>query len=123
MALGFRLYTEAALEYATSHAARLLAVDTTRSRSSNAASFQAVTFCPLLAPFLSCNNVTVSLQPCSPDFRTGCTASASARPPFTNGGSGSLMLLQARYSLPTSGWLMNFQGTTVTVKYAYQNEY
>ncbi len=129
IALGFRLYVEVALDYASSRASRILAVDSTQSRSANAANFQAVTFCPLLSPFLECDNVTVALQ-AVPDYRTGSQIGQSGPPPFSPGQGGSLMLLTVTYQLPALSWPSPAGGgadalqlATVTVGYPYQNEY
>ena len=129
IALGFRLYVEVALDYASGRAARLLAVDSTQSRSGSAATFQSVTFCPLLAPFLSCNNVTISLAAVT-DYLSGSAVGQSGPPPFSPGQGGSLMLLQITYALPALGWpspsgggMGTFLPASVTVGYPYQNEY
>lgn len=129
IALGFRLYVQVALEYACSRTARLLAVDSTQSRSASAQKFQSATFCPLLDAFLACN-VTISLQPVT-DFRNGSTTGGTGTPPFSPGQGGSLMLLRVTYQLPALSWPVPTRGgatgafgaTTVTVGYPYQNEY
>ncbi len=125
--LGFRLYVQVALDYASSRAARLLAVDTTQSRSKNASNFQTVTFCPLLSPYLPCVNTTLALTPVT-DYRNGI--GNSNPPPFNPGGSGSLMLLRVTYKLPTLGWPSPTSGGarggfigSVSSSYPYQNEY
>ncbi len=130
VALGFRLYVHVALDYASSRAARLLAVDRTQSRSANEATFQAVSFCPLLSPFLTCGNVTLSLRAVT-DYRTGSPVGGAGAPSFDAGQGGSLMLLQATYRLPGMSWpspagdgtASSFEGAAVTVGYPYQNEY
>ena len=122
MALGFRLYTHAALDYAAGRTARLLAANSqTRSQdAANPGTLKSVTFCQFLSPFLGCGNATVSLQSCSPDFRT-CSATSTSNPGTA---SGSLMLLQASYPVPTLSSLFPSWAaeTTVTVGYPYQNE-
>jgi Flp pilus assembly protein TadG len=129
MALAFRLYVEVALDYASGRASRLLAVDGTHTRSSNRANFQSFTFCPILQAFLSCNNVTISLQQVT-TYQSGSTVGQSGPPPFDPGQGGSLMLLQVTYSLPPFGWLLpggrgagGFSSPSVMVGYPYQNEY
>lgn len=129
IALGFRLYVHVALDYASSRAARLLAVDSTQSRSKNAATFQAVSFCPLLSPFLACANVSVALQAVT-DF-TNASALGPGPPPFSPGQGGSLMLLRVTYRVPALSWpaptghgaSQSFSGASVTIGYPYQNEY
>lgn len=126
-ALSLRLYAQSALDYATSRAARLLAVDNTQSRSGSVGQFRTVSFCPLLAPFLSCNNVTISLTPVT-DYLHG-SPTGSGPPPFNPGQDESLMLLTAAYTMPALGWPLpggdsgHFAGNTVTSSYPYQNEY
>ncbi len=129
MALGFRLYVEVALDFASGRAARLLAVDSTQSLSGSAANFQTFTFCPVLQAFLSCNNVTISLQSVT-DYAAGSPVGQSGPPPFNPGQGGSLMLLQVSYALPALGWPLpggggagGFPAASVTVGYPFQNEY
>ncbi len=127
IALGFRLYVQVALDYASGRAARLLAVDSTQSRSPSATKFQSATFCPLLDAFLACN-VTISLQPVT-DYRNASPIGGTGPPPFSPGQGGSLMLLRVTYQLPALSWPVPtggvgaFGATTVTVGYPYQNEY
>lgn len=130
VALGFRLYVNVALDYAASRAARLLAVDSNQTLSSNAATFQVVTFCPLLSAFLSCSDITISLQPVT-DYAGGSQIGGSSPPPFNPGQGGSLMLLQVSYGGPTISWPAPdgsgtsgaFAPAAVSVGYPYQNEY
>ncbi len=129
VALGFRLYVVVALDHASARAARLLAVDSTQSRSGNVSAFQSVTFCPLLSPFLACNGVTISLRAVT-DYSAGSIAGQPGPPSFDPGQGGSLMLLQVTYALPALGWPSPdgsgagaFPGSSVTVYYPYQNEY
>jgi Flp pilus assembly protein TadG len=128
--LGYRLYVQAALDYVAGQAGRMLAVDVTQSRTSSKKNFQTLTLCPLLSPFLSCNNVTVSLAAVT-DYSTA-SYTDPATPPFSTGqiGNYNLMLLHLTYTLPslnwpspTSGAVMTFLGTTVHAYYPYQNEY
>lgn len=128
IALGFRLYVQVALDYASSRAARLLAVDSTQSLSASAQHFQTASFCPLLSPFLACSSVVLSVQPVT-DFRNGSSIGGSGPLPFNPGQGGSLMLLQVKYALPTLSWPVpgsgsgSFTGAFVTAGYPYQNEY
>jgi Flp pilus assembly protein TadG len=129
IALGFRLYVQVALDFASSRAARLLAVDSKQDRSAKPSTFQSVTFCPLLSAFLSCDNVTVSLQPVL-DYRNASSIGAMDPPPFDPGSGGSLMLLRVSYQLPLLSWPIPIAGggsdtfgAMVTVAYPYQNEY
>lgn len=129
IALGYRMYIQVALDYASSRASRLLAVDSTQSRSSSASTFQAVTFCPLLSPFIACSNVTIGLRQVS-DYRN-VSALGAGPPPFSPGQGGSLMLLQVIYRAPALSWPLpggsggtgTFLSSTVTVGYPFQNEY
>ncbi len=129
ISLGFRLYVQAALNYAGSRAARMLAVDSMQSLSKSAGSFQAVTFCPLLSPFLACANLSIALVSVT-DYRSSSSIGGSGPPPFNPGQSGSLMLLQVTYQLPALSWPLpspgpggSFAGMAVTANYPYQNEY
>lgn len=128
--LGFRLYVQVALNYAGSHAARLLAVDSTQSLSKSATAFQTVTFCPLLSPFLACANLSIALVSVTA-YRNSSAIGGSGPAPFSPGQSGSLMLLQATYRMPALSWPVaadpgssgSFPGAVVTARYPYQNEY
>ena len=127
IALSFRLYVQVALDYASSRAARLLAVDSTQSRSGSASQFQTVSFCPLLSAFLACNSIVLSLQPVTTYANT--SSIGTAPPPFNPGQGGSLMLLQVKYTLPALAWPLpgggggGFTGQSVSAGYPYQNEY
>ena len=128
IALGYRLYVQAALDYVAGQAGRMLAVDTTQSQSKSVQNFQTLTLCPLLSPFLSCNNVTVTLMAVT-DY-SNATYTNTGPPRFSPGGSNSLMLLRLSYTLPNLGWpsptgsaAMTFLGATVNSYYPYQNEY
>ena len=127
--LAFRLYVQVAMDYAADRAARLLAVDSTQSRSTSANQFSTVTFCPLLSALLNCAGVTIALQSVT-DYRNGSTYSGTGPPPFNPGQGGSLMLLQVIYPLPSLTWpnpsgggAGSFAGMTVSASYPYQNEY
>jgi Flp pilus assembly protein TadG len=127
--LGFRLYVQVAVDYAAGRAARLLSVDSTQSRSSNLATFQAQTFCPVLAPFLACTNVTIGLWPVT-DYLNGSAPPPNTAQPFNPGQGGSLMLLQIIYALPDFSWptpdgtgATAMTGLAITSYYPYQNEY
>ncbi len=129
IALGFRLYVQVALDFATNHAARALAVDSTQKLSANRATFQAATLCDPRWWFLDCSQVTVSLQPVT-SYIPGSTLNPNGTPPFSPGQGGSLMLLQATYQLPLLSWPApdgsgagSFAATSVTVGAPYQNEY
>ncbi len=127
-ALGVRLYVQSALDYASSRAARLLAVDSTQSRSASAAQFRSVSFCPLLSAFLVCSNITISLQPVT-DYLNGSSPGGSGPPPFNPGQGGGLMLLRVSYALPVLSWPVpmpgggGFASASATSSYPYQNEY
>jgi Flp pilus assembly protein TadG len=131
----FRVYVQVALNYATNEAARMLSVDTTQSLSQSPSQFQAVTFCPLLAPFLACSNLAISLQPVT-DYLNDSTVTppvvGGTANPFSPGQDSSLMLLQISYTMPMFGWILpgvggqssqSINGGVVTVGYPYENEY
>lgn len=126
ISLGFRLYVQVALDYAASRAARLLAVNSNQNLSQNATNFQSVTFCPNL--FLPCTGLRISLTSVT-DYRNAAPDTGSGTPPFSPGGSGSLMLLRVTYRMPALGWPSPAGGPaggfgpTVTASYPYQNEY
>ena len=120
--LGFVLYTQVALDFAVSRAARLLAVDSQQTRSANQAALQTVTVCPVLASFLDCSRVSVSLAPV-----TDYSSPPVANPPFSPGQGGSLMLLQLSYALPAFAAPLAmggvFASTQTVARMPYINEY
>lgn len=109
--LGFYLYAQVALDYATFYAARQLLTGVARQQQPTQASFQTATLCPTLAPLLGCQNILVNLQPVS-DF----SAFQSSNPLITNGAvnkaslqfnpgqATNLMLLQVVYMAPNFLW-------------------
>jgi Flp pilus assembly protein TadG len=126
IALAFRLYVQIALNFASGHAARLLAVDSAHTLTTSSAHFQSTAFCPLLAPFLSCSNVTISLAAVT-DFGSGASQATTT---FTPGQSSSLMLLRVTYTtgdlswpLPIGGGSGTFPTATIVSSFPYINEY
>jgi Flp pilus assembly protein TadG len=137
--LGFRLYAQIALDYATSRAARLLQIDAPQTLAASRNTFQTTTFCPLLAPMLSCANVLIALRPVAQDYLNDsqvnppATSGTLTQPAtFSPGTSGALMLLQVTYLGPAMTWPLNlgpvaaYNGTTGSVivsSMPYENEY
>ena len=129
MSLGVRLYVQVALDYACSRAAQLLAVDSSRSLSGDVATFQNITFCPLLSAMLACANAAISLAPVA-DYSGTSTAAGTGPPSFDAGLSGSLMLLRVTYAFPLLIWPSPAGsgpsggfGASISATYPYQNEY
>ena len=122
--LGFLLYAQVALDYAVKETARQMQTGQRQQTVTNPTaqeSFQALVFCPLLSPFLSCAGVVVSLQPVS-SFKVAPVAHVPAATISVNpGGSGSLMLLQAFYTPDLPAWPLNV--TILTGTAAYLNEF
>lgn len=125
--LGVRLYVQVAVDHVAARAARLLAVDGTHALSASAAAFQAQSLCPLLAPFLSCAGVGVTLWPVT-DYLNGSTPPQGGG--FDPGQGGALMLLRVSYPMPDFAWPapdgsggVAMAGVVVTSQYPYQNEY
>ena len=109
--LGFRLYAQLAIDYATVRAARLLAVDSPHTLSASRSTFQSATFCPLLAAMLQCSNVLITLRPVATDY----LSDSQSNPPvltrtlvtpatFSAGQSTTLMLLQVIDLGPAMTW-------------------
>lgn len=137
--LGFRTYAQIALDYATSRAARDLAVDSQQKLSGSQSGFQTATFCPLLAPMLNCGNVLIALRPIASNYLNdsqtnppALTGTLSQPGTFSPGGSGSLMLLQVVYLGPTLAWPYSWGGTAtykgvtgsaLVASAPYENEY
>jgi Flp pilus assembly protein TadG len=137
--LGFVLYAQIAVDYATVRAARLLQVDSAQGLSTSRATFQAATFCPLLAPLLACTNVLIGLHQVTPDYLTDLkatpqkTSGVLAQPSsFTPGQSGALMVLQVTYFGPAFTWPVTLRpaatyngasGTAIVSSAPFANEY
>jgi len=137
--LAFQLYEQLALDYATWHAARLLEVDSAQTLSGSSSGFQSGTFCPSLAPLLSCGNLVITLRPVSPDYLSDSQANpvvtSGALPrstTFNPGLSGSLMLLQVTYLGPAMSWPLNLgavatyngaTGSAIVSNAPFANEY
>jgi Flp pilus assembly protein TadG len=116
MEMGFLLYAQTALDYAAREAAR--SMGTGQATPSNQTGFQSVVVCPFLSPLLSCNGVTVVLQPVT-NFQTAMTTVPAS--PFAAGVSGSLMLLQVTYTSTIPLWPLNVTQLVGTA--AYWNEF
>jgi Flp pilus assembly protein TadG len=137
--LGFRLYAQIALDFATSRAARQLQVNATQTLTASLNTFRTVTFCPLLAPMLTCANVLITLRRIAQDYLNDSQANPPATSgtltqpaTFTPGASGALMLLQVSYVGPIMTWPLSwgsvatYNGTTGSVivsSMPYENEY
>jgi hypothetical protein len=137
--LGFRLYTQIAIDYATSRAARLLQVDSTQSLSGSPSNFQTATFCPLLAVLLKCQNILVELRPVTTDYLNDSQVNppqtsgslTGVTPTFSAGGSNALMLLRVTYVAPFYVWPLNTSsvtyngasGSAVISSAPFENEY
>jgi len=135
--LGFRLYTQIALDYATARAARLLEVNSTQQLSaSGATGFQ--TFCPLLAPLLNCAGALIGLRAVGTDYLTDSRATPTTlsgtltQPAYSAGQSGSLMLLQVTYIGPALTWPFSagqtatyngVAGSAIVSSVPYANDY
>ncbi len=112
--LGFLLYAQTAMDYAAREAARQM--QTGQANPASPSGFQSVVFCPFLAAFLNCANVTIVLQPVT-SFQAVTAPSA----PFNAGGANSLMLLRATYTTGLPVWPLNVM--TIVGTAAYQNEF
>lgn len=112
--LGFILYVQSALDYAAMATARQMQTGQTTPGSQSA--FRSAVFCPNLAPFLNCANVTLVLQPVT-SFQNVTTPTSS----YQAGGPDSLMLLQATYTTGLPIWPLNVMTLVGTA--AYLNEF
>jgi Flp pilus assembly protein TadG len=139
MQLGFRLYAQATLDYATARAARALQVDAAHALSGSAAAFRSGTFCPLLAPLLSCANLAIELRTVAGDYLADLAANPAATSGtiaasggFDPGQGGSLMLLRVTYLAPRlavplflgpAATLNGVRGAAIVSSVPYANEY
>ena len=113
--VGFILYSQSALDYATQKAARQVFVGNTQSSAQTADLFRTQTLCPQLPAAFNCSNVIVSLQTIPSDQVTpshyydfvNATQTGLIVPQLSNtvtkfcpGGSGQYKLLQVFYPMP-----------------------
>ena len=121
--LGFLMFAQISLDYATATAAReLFTGQVSVTAGTSQAAFQAVDFCSYLNPLVACSGVLIVLQPitnyqASLVGQVAPTSSTTVNP----GGPGSLMMLEAFYTPGISIWPINLPTLTSTA--AFVNEY
>lgn len=121
--IGYVLFAQVALDYATTAAARqLLTGQVSVTSGTGQVAFQAADFCAYLTPLIACSNVLVVLQPVT-NYQTALTGEAAPTSGTTvnPGGPGSLMMLQAFYTTGLSVWPLN--APTLVSSAAFLNEY
>jgi Flp pilus assembly protein TadG len=121
--LGYLLFAQVSLDYATTSAARALFTGQVSVTSgSGQSSFQSADFCSYLSSFIPCSNVLIVLQPVT-DYQT--TLSGLAAPTSSTtvnpGGPGSLMMIEAFYTPGITLWPIGV--ATLTSTAAFVNEY
>jgi Flp pilus assembly protein TadG len=121
--LGFLMFAQISLDYATASAARALFTgQVSIAAGSSQATFQSADFCSYLNPLVACGGVLIVLQPVvnyqtTLASQTAPTGSTTVNP----GGPGSLMMLEAFYSPGIAIWPLNV--TTLTSTASFVNEY
>jgi Flp pilus assembly protein TadG len=121
--MGFLLFAQISLDYATASAARALFTgQVSISAGASQSTFQSADFCAYLNPLVACTGVLVVLQPVG----SYQTALASQTAPTTGttvnpGGPGSLMMLEAFYTPGFAIW--PFSAPTLTSTASFLNEY
>jgi Flp pilus assembly protein TadG len=121
--LGFLMFAQISLDYATATAARELftgQVSITAGTSQTA--FQAADFCSYLNPLVACGGVLIVLQPVA-NYQASLASQAAPTSSTTvnPGGPGSLMMLEAFYTPGIAIWPINLPTLTSTA--AFVNEY
>ncbi len=124
--LGYLLYAQTALDYATQSAARAVQTGNTGDHVT-AQAFQTNVFCMALGGLLPCSDIALSLRPVSNYLNA-----TDLGPPITNGQldpgalqfdpgqASSLMLLQAVYVLHGLSWPLAVQPLVAAA--AFRNE-
>jgi Flp pilus assembly protein TadG len=121
--LAFLLYAQTALDYAAKQSARLLQTgQITVAAGTSQSTFQTVSVCPALSPFLSCSGVVVVLESVA-DYKSAITGETTPTNSTTlnGGGSRSLMLLQFFYTPSIPIWPIHQSVVIGTA--AYRNEF
>jgi Flp pilus assembly protein TadG len=121
--LGYLLFAQVSLDYATTSAAReLFTGRVSISSGSSQASFQSADFCSYLNAIITCSGVLIVLQPVTnyQSALSGQTA-PTAGTTVNAGGPGSLMMLEAFYTPGIAIWPLN--AATLTSTAAFVNEY
>jgi Flp pilus assembly protein TadG len=121
--LGYLLFAQVSLDYATTSAAReLFTGRVSVSSGTSQASFQAADFCSFLNPLITCSGVLIVLQPVTnyQSALSGQTAPTSGTT-VNPGGPGSMMMLEAFYTPGIAIWPLNV--ATLTSTAAFVNEY
>ena len=143
--IGFLLFAQSSLDYATHKAARQIMVGNVQTSALTADQFRTQTLCPMLPASFSCGDVIVSLQtvPASPPssyyayVNTNLTGLivpplSNAQTAFCPGGSSQYKLLEVMYTLPVylsllanSAQIVNYNGKSaflVMSTAAFKNE-
>jgi Flp pilus assembly protein TadG len=126
--LGFLLYAQTALDYCAKQAGRQLQTGLSRANSTSQSGFRSDVFCPIVAAFLDCSRVVVSIGPVA-NYQTVAAEAIpmvngqinSAAMAFDAGQSGSLMLLRAYYTPGIPTWPLNIPVLVGTA--AFRNEF
>jgi Flp pilus assembly protein TadG len=120
--IGFVLFAQISLDYATTQAAReLLTGQATVSSGDSQTTFQNADFCSYLSPLIACSGVLIVLQPVT-NYQTALTNEAAPTSSTTvnPGFAGSMMMLQAFYTTGLPIWPLN--ATTLVSTAAFVNE-
>jgi hypothetical protein len=133
--LGFYLYAQLSLDYATAYSARQLLTGNGRPAGVSSASFLNATLCPSLQTLLSCDNIVINLFPLASgaDYSSVPPPSAllangkpnPAAAQFTVGQNSSLMIMQVIYLAPNFMWPLSYATGAAMPIYstaAYVNE-
>jgi Flp pilus assembly protein TadG len=120
--IGFLLFAQVSLDYASTQAAReLLTGNVSVTSGTGQTAFQAADFCTYLSPLIPCTGVLIVLQPVV-NYQTSLSGEAAPTSGTTvnPGGPGSLMMLQAYYTPGIPLWPLNV--TTLVSTAAFVNE-
>jgi Flp pilus assembly protein TadG len=121
--LGFLMFAQISLDYATASSARALFTGQVSIASGTSqATFQSVDFCSYLSPLVACGGVLIVLQPVTNFQMSLSTQTAPTNGTTVNpGGPGSLMMMEAFYTPGIAIWPLNLPTLTSTA--AFVNEY
>lgn len=116
--LGFLLYAQIALDFAAKEAGRQLLTGRIFPVPPDKEGFQSVAFCPYLSRFIACKGVVIHLRPVA-DFLGGMSPDPGSSD-YETGEHGSLMLLQAYYTVPITKWPLNIHTLVGTAAFRIQ---
>ena len=130
MTVAVYFYLQFALDYSLQEAVRQVQIGKIAG-SMTAANFAGTVFCPILAAFVPCTNVLVSVQPVADYYNASFVSAAAQQSAFCVGTPGQLMYARAVYQAPVLSMIYPLiaavagpgsNGTSIISAAAFANE-